>query len=180
MGRVPVLEKAPDFWMNSASADMPFLEPSMEGRNRYLEAFLRIPRWRSYLGQSRSMWFLDSRVLLSQGQEVGSGKRGMKAWQNSPVYVCPVLHWRTHPKTSCLSLRSWKCFEGLRDGWMQFVMANLPSFGEFFHLFCQSFVVAVLVLLLALDLVVLKGFGILGMWLPLPLTMSQLFCCLES
>ena len=71
--------------------------------------------------------------------------------------ACPVLHWRTCPKTSRLSLRSWKCFKGLRDGWMQFEMANLPSFREFFHSFCQSFVVAVLVLLLALDLVVLKG-----------------------
>ena len=87
VGRVPVLEKAPDFWMNSANADMPFLEPSMEGRDRYLEAFLRISRWCSYLGQSRIMWFLDSRVSLSQGQEVGSGERGMKAWRNSPVYA---------------------------------------------------------------------------------------------
>lgn len=42
LGRFPVLENAPDFRMNSERAEMPFLVPRMTGRERCLEAFLRI------------------------------------------------------------------------------------------------------------------------------------------
>ena len=59
LGRVPVLEKAPDFWINSARADMPLGVPRMTGRARCLDAFLRIFLCWSYLGHSVSIWFLD-------------------------------------------------------------------------------------------------------------------------
>ena len=79
LGRVPVLEKAPDLKMNLARAVMPLMVPRMNGRERCLEAFLRIFQCWSYLGQSISMWFLDSRVVLSQGQVMGLGDKGRKA-----------------------------------------------------------------------------------------------------
>ena len=46
---------------------------------------------------------------------------------------------------------------GFREGAMRFAIANLPTFGVFFHSICHSLVIAFLVLRLAFDLVVLKG-----------------------
>ena len=67
MGGLPVLEKAPDLIMKSVRAEMPLVVPRSTGSERCLEAFLSIFLWLVYLGHSVSMWFLDSRVVLSQG-----------------------------------------------------------------------------------------------------------------
>ena len=83
----PVLENAPDLWMNLARAAIPLWVPRRTGRARCLEAFLRILRCCSYLGHSLSIWFLVSVVSLSHGQVEGSGDRGIKDCRNSPVYV---------------------------------------------------------------------------------------------
>jgi hypothetical protein len=82
---VPVLEKAPDFCINSARAEIPFLVPRISGRAMYLDVFCRIFRCWLYLGHSASMWFLVSRVSLSQGHAVGSGESGKKDLRKSPV-----------------------------------------------------------------------------------------------
>ena len=65
---------------------MPLFEPSSTGRDRCLEAFLRIFRCWLYLGHSVRMWVLVSGVVLSQGHVFGSRDRGRKARRNSPVY----------------------------------------------------------------------------------------------
>ena len=78
MGGLPVLEKAPVLVMNSARAEMPLVVPRTTGRERCLEAFLSIFLWWVYLGHSVRMWFLVSRMVLSQGQLIGSGERGRR------------------------------------------------------------------------------------------------------
>jgi hypothetical protein len=50
---------------------MPLFVPRMTGRDRCLEAFLRILRCSLYLGHSVRMFVLDSGVSLSHGQVVG-------------------------------------------------------------------------------------------------------------
>ena len=77
-GGVPVLENAPDFWMNLARAVIPLTVPRRTGMERCLEAFTSILLCSSYLGQSIRMWDLVSSVSLSHGQDVGSGDRGRK------------------------------------------------------------------------------------------------------
>ena len=77
-GGVPVLENAPDFWMNLARAVIPLVVPRRTGIERCLDAFSSIPLCSSYLGQSTRMCVLVSRVSLSHGQDVGSGDRGRK------------------------------------------------------------------------------------------------------
>jgi hypothetical protein len=42
LGDAPVLENAPDFWMNRAGAAMLLFVPRISWRDRYLEAILRI------------------------------------------------------------------------------------------------------------------------------------------
>ena len=78
VGAVPVLENAPDLYMKSASAFMPFLDPRMSGRTMFLETFFRMCWCCANLGHSRRMWFLVSRVSGLHGQAVGSGDAGMK------------------------------------------------------------------------------------------------------
>ena len=81
----PVLENAPDFIKNSDNAAIPALVPSKTDMERVFDAFNRILRWWAYLGQSLIMCVRVSVVLLSHGQEVGSGDVGRKVWRNSPV-----------------------------------------------------------------------------------------------
>jgi hypothetical protein len=133
------------------------LVPRMSGRTKFADASTSILRCWLYLGQSLRMWFLVSGVALSQGQVDGSGDSGMNDLRNSPVYAWPVLHWRTLPNTSRLPFRSRKCLVGLREGGILFETANLPVLGVVDHSFHQIFVVELLDLRLALDLVVLKG-----------------------
>ena len=83
--RVPVREKAPDFWRNLPRALMPLFEPSRTGRERCFEAFVRIFRCWLYLRHSMRMCVLVSGVALSHGQVFGSGDRGRKMRRNSPV-----------------------------------------------------------------------------------------------
>lgn len=85
---VPDLEKAPDFMRNSDRAEIPSLEPSSSVRARSLEPAVSNLRCLLYLGQSLMMWVLVSKMLTSQGQDVGSGERGrnLNDWRNSPVY----------------------------------------------------------------------------------------------
>ena len=75
-GGVPVLEKAPDFGMNFARAEIPLLVPRRTGRDICLDTFSSILLCSSYLGQSSRMWDLVSSVSLSHGHVVGSGDRG--------------------------------------------------------------------------------------------------------
>lgn len=51
---VPDLEKAPDLYINLASASMPLFVPKSTGRAKYLNVFSRILWWCSYLGHSVS------------------------------------------------------------------------------------------------------------------------------
>ena len=85
VGIDPVLVKAGAFLRNSDSASIPSLVPRSSGRERILEAFFRMFRCWLYLGHSVMMWFLSSRVTLSQGHVVGSGDRGRKERLKSPV-----------------------------------------------------------------------------------------------
>ena len=80
-GIVPTLVKALDTLRNSESASMPFWVPRISRRAIVFEAFWRILRCRSNLGQSQRMCSLDSRVSLSHGQEVGSWDLGRKERQ---------------------------------------------------------------------------------------------------
>ena len=153
----PVLEKAPDFRMNLARAEMPFLEPRIVGRNRCFDAFSRTSLNWVYLGQSCMTCALDSGVRLSHGQVWGSGELGRKVRRNSPRYACPVLHCRTLPNTSRLFFSSTKCLVGFRDGFSRLAIANLPEMLCTFQSFSHSFVVVVLDLLLAFDLEAVKG-----------------------
>ena len=84
-GGVPVLEKAPDFAMNSVRAVMPSFVPRMTGRAIDLEALVRMLRCWLYRGHSLRICSLDSGVSSSHGHVVGSGERGRKNRRNSPV-----------------------------------------------------------------------------------------------
>ena len=61
------------------------------------------------------------------------------------------------PNVSRFCFRFWKCFVGLREGAIRLAIANLPTFGVFFHSWVQILVMAAFALRLALDRVVLKG-----------------------
>jgi hypothetical protein len=68
---------APDLWMKSASAAIPFLVPRICGRTISLESFLRMWWCCANLGHSLRGF--------SHGQAVGLGDRGRNACLNSPV-----------------------------------------------------------------------------------------------
>ena len=85
VGIDPVLVKAGDILRNSERASIPSLVPRSSGRERILEALSRMFRCWLYLGHSVMIWFLSSRVTLSQGQEIGSGDKGRKERLKSPV-----------------------------------------------------------------------------------------------
>ena len=136
---------------------MPSLVPRISDKTRFLDAFWRIWRCWVYLGHSRRIWFLVSRVSSLHGHAVGSGERGRKEFLNSPVYVWPVRHCSTRPNTSRLFLSFSKCLVGFRDGFSRFAMANLPTFGECFHSICQSLRTDDLARLLAFEWVALNG-----------------------
>ena len=107
---------------------MPSLVPRISDKTRFLDAFWRIWRCWVYLGHSRRIWFLVSRVSSLHGHAVGSGERGRKEFLNSPVYVWPVRHCSTRPNTSRLFLSFSKCLVGFRDGFSRFAMAKGLSF----------------------------------------------------
>jgi hypothetical protein len=133
VGVVPVLENAPDLARNSESAAIPSLVPSRVGMCRELDAWTRMLRWLLYLGHSLMMWFLVSRISLSQGQWLGSGERGRKDRLNSPVYEWPVRHWRRRPNTSRFPWRLRKWWVELREGEMRLATAYRPTLCAFFQ-----------------------------------------------
>jgi len=88
------------------------------------------------------LWCLQSRRMCSRvwyasphGQS--SSLSGWNRLRYSPVYACPVLHCMSRPNVSRGVSRNR--LVGLRVGWMQFEIANAPSFGLDFHCFTQAF-----------------------------------------
>jgi len=106
------------------------------------------------------LWCLQSRRMCScvwyaslHGQS--SSLSGWNRLRYSPVYVCPVLHCMSRPNVSCGVSRNR--LVGLRVGWMQFEIANAPSFGLDFHCFTQAFWDAIFERLTVFARVVLIG-----------------------
>jgi hypothetical protein len=64
------------------------------------------------------------------------GSLGKNCFGNSPVYACPVRHWRSHPRTSRWFARSGKCLVCFNDGWNRSAMGNLPLIWAFFNPSC--------------------------------------------
>lgn len=98
LGRV----NAPDAWMKSERAEMPFCEPRIVGRNSWWEAFWRRCLKASYRGQWQRMC---SRVSVGSphGQAYWPSRENPRL--NSPVWLWPVRHCSVLPKSSRLAFR---------------------------------------------------------------------------
>ena len=82
---LPERVNAPDFLRNDIKAWMPFLVARITGKDIVPDAFLRVFLYWLYLGHSRRTCSLVWKVMLSQGQDVGSSECGRKVRRNSPV-----------------------------------------------------------------------------------------------
>jgi hypothetical protein len=133
LGRV----NAPDAWMKSERAEMPFCEPRIVGRNSWWEAFWRRCLKASYRGQWQRMC---SRVSVGSphGQAYWPSRENPRL--NSPVWLWPVRHCSVLPKSSRLAFRVRKWWVGFSEGGRRLAIAYRPVREVFRHSWFHSFV----------------------------------------